>query len=240
MKLSKFKKEYYEHKERYDNQAFIEHIFQIMPKEVQEEAEYLHYIKNSNLVTKSDPVNYAFITITGEITVVNEFESGKIFEPVVISPSDFTCVVEIILDMDEIIATNMTRTDCTLIRIPRNTFKKWLDTNHEVTKMVLEGVCINFMKSMIVSGENILLDTMYLLLRHLLNSAIYEPLSKQYTLHETREKTSSRTGINLRTLYRHIKHLKNESYIGVYGRNITYSEKQREAIIKYVHYLRNK
>lgn len=221
-----------------DNDPFIDRIIGIMPKEVKDVAEFVRYPKNSVLVAKSEPVEYAFITITGEITVVNEFESGKIFEPVVIYESDFTCVVEIILGMDEIIATNMTKTDCEVIRIPRHAFHKWMKKNHEITSLVLYSVSDNFMKNMMVSGENILLDTMYLFLRHILNYAVHE--NGNYTLMETREKTSLRTGINLRTLYRHIKTLKEKELITIEHRNITYNDSQRDALEDYVYYLRNK
>lgn len=221
--------EYIDSNQLEDN-SFFNDIISLMPKFVRDQAEYKHVSPKQIILQKGDPLTHAVIVISGDVTVLNEFESGKVFEPVIIHHSDFTGVVEIILNMEDTIATNVAVNDVRYIKIPRKTFLKWLDVSHIITKYILKSVCSNFQKNMMESGEAILLDSMYLFVSHTLKNASYSPATKLYILKETREKTSTRTGINLRTLYRHIKRLRDGDYISNTGRNIVYNETQKEAL----------
>lgn len=223
-----------------DSDTFINEIIALMPQYVKDESTFVRKRKGSILVHKSDPAIYAYITISGDISVVNEFESGKIFEPVVIPHSNFLGVVEIILDMKEIISTNLAKTDIEYIQIPKKVFLKWLDESHEATRYVLKCISSNFRNNMKESGENIILDSMYLVVSHLLKFAKYSESKKLYVLAETRENTSVRTGVNLRTLYRHIKKLKLEGYCSSQYRSIIYDENQKIRLNDYYLLLRNK
>ncbi len=219
---------------------FISNVISLMPLYIKQHGEFLTLEKNSILLGKSEEVSYAIIIVYGELTVVNEFESGKIYEPVIMNHSEFTGVVEIISNQKEIISTNLTVNEVGYIRIPKKYFLKWLDENHEITKLVLDSVCANFSKDMHKSGENILLDSMYLLVNHLLKKAALNTRMDMYILNETRERTSNRTGINLRTLYRHIKKLKQAGFVTVYKRKIVFSEEQKIILYDYYLELRNK
>lgn len=223
-----------------ENDSFINALISYMPHSIKEVAQVVQVKKNTEIVKKDDPVDFVYITLQGEIAVVNEFESGKVFEPVVIYPNDFMVVVEAILGMDEIITTNTAKTDVEIIKIPKKLFLYWLDKSPEITRMVLDSVCLNFKHNMKVSGEGVLLDSMYLFISHMLNNAVHDKDNQCYTLAETREKTAIRTGINLRTLYRHIKRLKEDHYISNKHQKICFDEKQKARLFKYNQELRNK
>ena len=221
-----------------ENDPFINEIISLMPKYVKEASTLERKKKYENILVKSDPVDFAIITVKGEISVVNEFESGKIYEPVVIYPNDFTAVVEIICGIKEIITLNIAKTDVEFIKIPKKVFLKWLDDSHLITRYVLNSVSNNFQQNMFVSGEGVLLDSMYLLVSHLLQNALL--VNDLFILTETREKTSRRTGINLRTLYRHINKLKSSGYILKNTRKLSFSKEMQVLLYDYHKQLRNK
>jgi CRP-like cAMP-binding protein len=220
--------------------AYIDKVLSNMPDSIKKQARFIKMKKDEIIIHQSDQVKYAYITVNGEISVINEFESGKLFEPVIIPHSDFIGVVEIILGHSEFISSNVAKTDVELIRIPTKVFQEWISMSHETTTLVLESVCRNFVKNMSESGETMILDSMYLLVRHLLMTSSYDREKKQYTLQETREKTSIRTGVNLRTLYRHIKKLKEDGYCSSLYRGIVFNEGQKAALYDYYLLLRNK
>jgi len=229
-----------EHMNVKKSDSFITEIISLMPQFVKEASEFVSLPKNTIILGKSEPVSFAIITVSGEISVVNEFESGKIFEPVILYPNDFTGVVEILLGMKEIISTNIAKTDIEFIKVPSKIFLKWLDESHKLTRYVLNSVSYNFKKNMDESGEGVLLDSMFHFINHLLKNAVYDSSKSLYYIDETRERTSVRTGINLRTLYRHIKKMKDEGMILTHHRQIVFSESQKNSLYDYYLQLRHK
>ena len=222
------------------NIEFVKNIINLMPKFVKESSEVVHKQKGSSIYKKDLPLDFIVITVEGEISIVNEFESGKIFEPVVIYPSDFIGIVEVVLNMATVISTNIAQTDVTFIKVPRNTFLKWVDVSHEITKLTLHSVCFNFKKNMAESGESVLLDSKTMFVSYLLKNSAYDNDLKMYIIKETREKTSIKTGINLRTLYRHVNSLKESGYITTHHRNIVFTDKMRKSLDSYYLQLRTK
>ena len=216
--------------------SFISEIINLMPAYVKKESSFINLNKGETLLYKGQKPTSVFIIVSGEMSVVNEFESGKVYEPVIVKHSNFSAVVEAILDYEEIIVTNIANTNVELIKIPIKCFRQWLKDSHEITTIVLKNVSKNFIKNMTLSGENVLLNSKYLFTAHLLNNALQD--GKLYVMNETREKTAKRTGINLRTLYRYIKEFKNNGYIDVKGRKIFFTEQQRNRLHNYYMKLR--
>jgi CRP-like cAMP-binding protein len=221
-----------------ESTPFLKRIIALMPDYVFRNSYLATYKKGEIVVHKGDPLRFVFITVSGDITVVNEFESGKVYEPVVLPHSDFVVVVEALLNYEEIISTNIATSDSEIIKIPIQLFKRWINESHDLTKEVLLNVSKNFVKNMRESGEGVLLNSKYLFIMHLLNQ------SKQkhgyHILDETREKTAKRTGINIRTLYRYIKEFKEKDLIDINGRSIIFSDAMREQLHQCALELRNR
>ena len=219
---------------------FLDTIRTNMPDYVKNNSEYLKLPKNKIFINKSDPVKYAYIVIYGDLVVVNEFESGKTFEPVKLYQSDFIGVVEVLLDYEEFISTVQCSTAVEFIRIPKKQFIRWLKDSNTISNLVLRSVCMNFSQSMTESGKHILLDSMYLFINHILKNASLTSNKTLYILNETRQKSAIRTGINLRTLYRYVNKLKDMNYISIYNQHIGFSESQKTKLIDFSLSLRDK
>ena len=221
-----------------DKNPFLNDIFTQMSVDVKNNSRVLNLEVNDSICRKGDETNYVFIVLKGELVVINEFESGKIFEPVTIQHSDFIGVVEAMLQYDDYISTVSATEDVEYIRIPKDIFLTWIQNNTRISNLVLESVCKNFSQNMQESGEQVLLDSMYLFIGRILKHAKKE--GNLFVLSETREKTAIRTGINLRTLYRYIKKLKQMNYIVTHQRKIAFTNDQKEKLFIYNQALRNK
>lgn len=217
---------------------FLKDIFKQMSSDVKNNSRVLNLNVNDSICRKGDEAKYVFIVLKGELVVINEFESGKVFEPVTIQHSDFIGVVEAMLYYDDYISSVSATEDVEYIQIPKDIFLSWVRNNTRISNLVLESVCKNFSQNMQESGEQVLLDSMYLFIGRILKYAKKE--GTLYILHETREKTAIRTGINLRTLYRYIKKLKQMNYIETHQRRIAFNDQQKEKLSIYNQELRNK
>lgn len=222
------------------NNHFFKTILENMPDYVKRDASLEHANIDEPIVRTSYPVRDAFIILYGELVVVNEFESGKVYEPVAIYNNDFVGVVEIVLDSEEFISTVSATTKVEYLKIPKETFKRWIKENSTMGYMVLESVCSNFSKNMTDAGEQIVLDSMYLLVSHIIKNSKHSVKDSIYFLDETRDKTAKRTGINIRTLYRYIKKLKQLNFISLSKKKIAFNEDMKEKLIDYSITLRNK
>jgi CRP/FNR family cyclic AMP-dependent transcriptional regulator len=222
------------------NNTFLNTILENMPDYVQDLASFEEISEDTPIVRTSYPVTDAFVILEGELVVVNEFESGKVYEPVTISYDDFVGVVEVVLNREEFISTVVATSKVKYIKIPKDIFKKWLKDNALISYLVLESVAKNFSMNMTFAGEQILLDSMYLLVNHIVNFSKYDEQKKMFYLQETREKTAKRTGINIRTLYRYLKKLKRLNYIFMDKKRISFDKSMKEKLIDYSILLRNK
>jgi CRP/FNR family cyclic AMP-dependent transcriptional regulator len=222
------------------NNDFVNTLFANMPDYVKMDASIESIGKEQAIVRTSYPVNDAFVILKGELIVINEFESGKIYEPVSIFENDFVGVVEVVLEQEEFISTVSAVEKVTYIRIPKKTFIRWIQENGIVSYMVLKSVSNNFSINMTNAGEQIVLDSMYLLVNHIIKNATYKSDNNLYVLIESRDKSAKRTGINIRTLYRYIKQLKSLNYISLHNKRIAFNEAQKNQLINYSVYLRNK
>jgi CRP-like cAMP-binding protein len=238
VKITKYIQALSSNEQNIKTNPFVKDLIKLMPDYVKASSSYLVFHKNEFIFRKGELPRYVYYIIDGSFIVVNEFESGKVYEPVVLHSNDFTGTVEAILHKSEIISANIANEDLYVFQFPIDVFLRWINDSHPLTKVVLEKLSMNFEKNMMESGEGILLHSMYFLISHLLNQS-YEKDGLS-VLDEAREKTAIRTGINIRTLYRHIKELKNENYIKTNGRKILFTEDQRQKLYDYQLELRNK
>lgn len=222
------------------NTTFLDNLFANMPDYVKKYASVESIGKNERIVRNSYPVNDAFAILKGELVVVNEFESGKIYEPVAIYENDFVGVVEVVLEQKEFISSVSATTDVTFLRIPKEIFKRWIKENGTISYMVLQSVSKNFSINMTDAGDQIVLDSMYLLVNHILKNSVFNKVDNIFILNESREKSATRTGINIRTLYRYIKKLKKMDYIFLENKRIAFNKKQKQILMDYTVSLRNK
>lgn len=215
-----------------------EHMISIMPNYIRQSSKYLKIRKNDFLYHKSEEFKYVYYVVVGSFSVVNEFESGKLYEPVILPNEDFIGVVEVIHGMKEIISTIIANEDAEVFQFDREKFSQWMRESHELTNWVLYAVSRNFIQNMKMSGENVILDSRYILIKHIVGYAKHN--DGIFTLDESREKTSVRTGVNIRTLYRHLNELKDQGLITTQGRKIIFQKEQHNQLIDYVNQLRNK
>lgn len=216
----------------------VKELIDAMPQYIKQNSYVKSFKRNEFLYHKEEETNHVYYVIEGSYVVVNEFESGKIYEPIILHNNDFIGVVEVIMNFENIITTIVANEDMTVFQFSSRDFNKWLNESHELNKIVLKAVSTNFIKNMKMSGEGIILDTKYLLISHLLQNST--PTKDGYELDESREKTSKRTGINLRTLYRHIKELKNQDLVISSGRKLRFDEVMKENLYTLYIDLRNK
>ncbi len=209
-----------------------------MPNYIRQNSVYKKFKAKEVLFEKSEEYKYVYYIISGSFVVVNEFESGRIYEPVILYSDDFIGVVEAIVKKQEIISTIIANEQSEVLGFRKDDFIKWIGENHNITKIVLNSISISFTKNMVESGEQIILNTRYLLLSHLIQQSVMK--DDIFLLDESREKTSIRTGINIRTLYRHIKELKQKGLVDTRGRKVFFNDSQRQNIFDLMTELRNK
>jgi CRP-like cAMP-binding protein len=221
--------------ENYD--TFTNKILSLIPHNLKERCKIVTYKKGDRLVEMQTTVQFIDIIVEGSFHVINEFESGRSYEPLGTYESDFIGVVEAITNTNEYFANVRAKQDSKVIRMERPDFMNWINSSHAAMSLVLESVCKNFKLTMQHSGEEMVLNSMYIFVRHLLRTSI--KLRGVFLLDEGREITSQRTGINIRTMYRHINKLKELGYVSIEKRRISYTESQKELLLTYYEELRS-
>ena len=71
----------------------LQSLLDIMPNYILQHSIYKKLDANEVLFEKGDLFNYVYYISSGSFVVVNEFESGRIYEPVILYSKDYIGVV---------------------------------------------------------------------------------------------------------------------------------------------------
>ncbi|AIO19170.1 DNA-binding transcriptional activator YeiL [Candidatus Izimaplasma bacterium HR1] len=196
--------------------------------------------KNHTLLKMGDNIEYMYIIVHGQTRVVNVFENGKLYEPVLINDNEIIGTMEILQNYPTYISSIYTTYDTKLIRITKQDTLKLLNENLLFTKLILKCISKDFFNQSFHQGEKLIQNSMFLLVDYLLRQVETSRDKKITTITNTREVISNRTGINLRTLYRNIKRLRELELLDVIDRKIVIKENQSKQLYKYYDRLRGK
>ena len=203
------------------------HIIDDMDPVIKRHTDIIKVRRNNPLLKMDDPLDYMYIIIDGEFKVVNEFENGKLYEPNLIPKGESVGIMEIMVNHQSYISSVIATKDSTVIRIAIAQAKELINKSHFFTKRALYETSKYFFLQSFRRGEDLLQDTLFLLVDYLIRYAESNETDDVLVIPLTREEIANRTGINIRTLYRNISKLKNDNVISIKNKKININQKQK-------------
>lgn len=207
-------------------QKEMEEYFGDAPKWVIDSFQIVKMEKNFTFIRENEPVNAIYIVIKGIIRAADYRIYGIVYDFMRVDNLEAMGGMEIVLDLPTYRATIETVTPCTAIRIPREIYEKWLNTDIKALKREARTVGRYLLETDRKSRSYLFLQGADRLALYLID--LYQKYAKEgvYLVPASRTELSEKTGLCVRTVNRAIKKFYENGWITKQGNKFSIDKKQ--------------
>lgn len=196
------------------------------PKWVIDSFQIIKMEKNFTFIRENDPVNAIYVTIKGTVRAADFRIYGIVYDFMRVDNLEAMGGMEIVLDLPTYRATIQTVTPCTVIKIPKDIYEKWLNTDIKALKREARIVGRYLLETDRKSRSYLFLQGADRLALYLLD--LYRKYGKdeEFLVPETRTELSEMTGLCVRTVNRSIKKFYENGWITKQGNKFSINKEQ--------------
>lgn len=179
---------------------------------------------------KNYELNYFAFVCCGDHRAINEFENGNVYMIEKNEAIDFVGEVTILAGQPRTSVTLETITECVLLQMPRKDFERWISEDIHLLMLVAKKVAFKLYRSSFKNGATLFYPPNFLLLEYMVQYADKHMVGNKSTVTVpfTRNQLEEELGINIKTLNRTIKKLKDTGLIGIAKGKLTLDREQYE------------
>lgn len=182
---------------------------------------------------KNYELDYFAFVCCGDHRAINEFENGNVYMIEKNEAIDFVGEVTILAGQPRTSVTLETITECVLLQMPRKDFERWITEDINILLLIARKVAFKLYRSSSKNGATLFYPPNFLLLEYMVQYA-----DKHMTGHKTtvtipftRNQLEEELGINIKTLNRTIKKLKDTDMIGIVKGKLIFTKAQYDKAI---------
>lgn len=172
------------------------------------------------------------IVAQGEHRVINELDNGNVYMIESNKAIDFIGEVTILANMPNTSVTIEAVTENIVVYMSRKDAEQWFSRDINILRLAARHTAYKLYRSSYHNGTNLFYPPNYLLLDYLSKYSSQRAFSSDgsITVQKTRPLLQEELGINVKTLNRTIKQLKDEGFFSLCKGKITFTRNQLEAI----------
>lgn len=211
-----------------------------IPPEVKEHCVIRTLPPGSIIHQKNSELDYFAFVCCGDHRVINEFENGNVYMIEKNEAVNFVGEVTILAGQEKTSVTLETITECTLLVMPRKDFEQWISQDIDLLLLIARKVAYKLYRSSSRNGATLFYPPNFLLLEYLVQYADKNMGSgkQSVVIPFTRNQLEEELGINIKTLNRTVKKLKDNGFIGITKGKLTFNKKQYDMAQAELHILR--
>lgn len=176
---------------------------------------YVRQFKTGDIVhNKDEYIDYFGILCTGAIKIVNAFENGNIYLIQKNIPIDFIGEVVLISGYQKSSVRIVAVEDSYAVFMSANDCKRLFEENFEFYKLVTKKIAQKLYMHSYKHGVTLSYPPKFILAEYLITK-FEKQKNPELRILETRETIAEETGVNLRTLNRAIKNLREEDFLTI-------------------------
>lgn len=216
-----------------------------MPDDIRRRCTVRTHAAGSIIHQKNMELDYFGIMATGETRVINEFENGNVYMIERNRPIDFIGEVTILAHMPRTSVTIEATTQVIAVYMSRRDAERWLSQDMNILSLLSRHVAYKLYRSSYVNGAKLFYPPAYLLLDYIVKHGYAGDMDSDcppslLTIDRTRQLLQEEIGINVKTLNRTIRQLKEEGFITLYKGKIAYNRKQWLTAIQWLEAAKDK
>lgn len=216
-----------------------------MPKDIRSRCTVRTHAAGSIIHQKNMELGYFGIVARGENRVINEFENGNVYMIESNKAIDFIGEVTILACMSHTSVTIEAVTDTLVAYISRKDAERWLAEDMNILRLAARHTAFKLYRSSYNNGAKLFYPPSYLLLDYLVKYGRVNGMEsprppRTVTIMRTRQMLQEEIGVNVKTLNRTIRQLKEEGYFTICKGKISFDRTQYEAAIKWLEAAKDK
>ena len=210
-----------------------------MPEDIRSRCTVRTHAAGSIIHQKNMELGYFGIVAKGENRVINEFENGNVYMIESNKAIDFIGEVTILAGMSHTSVTIEAVTDNVVAYISRRDAERWLASDINILNLAARHTAFKLYRSSYNNGAKLFYPPSYLLLDYMVkygrqNGMESSRAPASVTVLRTRQMLQEEIGVNVKTLNRTIRQLKEEGFFSICKGKITFTREQYEAAIEWL------
>lgn len=195
-----------------------------MPEILRSQTFITRYAPGEIIHHKDTELPYFGIVAEGENRAINQLKNGKVFMIEINKPIDFIGEVTILAHRETTSVTIQAVTASTVVYLPRRKAEEWLDSDPVILRKVASHVAFKLYRSSYNNGLNMFYPPTYILADYLVRTyeqmmpdvIVFNPEKKNsIVIPRTHEWLEEELGMNIKTLERAIRALRDQGYFDV-------------------------
>ena len=220
-----------------------------MPEDIRSRCTVRTHAAGSIIHQKNMELGYFGIVAKGENRVINEFENGNVYMIESNKAIDFIGEVTILAGMSHTSVTIEAVTDNVVAYISRRDAERWLASDINILNLAARHTAFKLYRSSYNNGAKLFYPPSYLLLDYMVKYGRQNGMESSRGIGSSRGMGTSRTpvsvtvlrtrqmlqeeiGVNVKTLNRTIRQLKEEGFFSICKGKITFTREQYEKAIE--------
>ena len=202
-----------------------------MPEDIRSRCTVRTHAAGSIIHQKNMELEYFGIVAKGENRVINEFENGNVYMIESNKAIDFIGEVTILAGMSRTSVTIEAVTDNVVAYISRKDAERWLASDMNILHLTARHTAFKLYRSSYNNGAKLFYPPSYLLLDYMVKYGRQSGMEssrppKTITVLRTRQMLQEEIGVNVKTLNRTIRQLKEEGFFSLCKGKITFTREQ--------------
>lgn len=209
-----------------ERQLEIDEYFASAPKWLIDSMKVVKIEKNTTIIRENEPVSDIYLIIKGTARAVDYRIYGIVYDFMKVNVLEAMGGMEIVLDLQKYRATIRTVTSCVAIKIPKDTFERWLNTDIKALKREARTVGRYLLETDRKSRAYLFLQGADRLALYLLD--LYKKYAQDdlFMVSSTRQELSEMTGLCVRTVNRSVKKFYECGWITKQGNKFSINKEQ--------------
>ena len=210
-----------------------------MPEDIRSRCTVRTHAAGSIIHQKNMELGYFGIVAKGENRVINEFENGNVYMIESNKAIDFIGEVTILAGMSHTSVTIEAVTDNVVAYISRRDAERWLASDINILNLAARHTAFKLYRSSYNNGAKLFYPPSYLLLDYMVKYGRQSGMESSrppaaITVLRTRQMLQEEIGVNVKTLNRTIRQLKEEGFFSICKGKITFTREQYEKAIEWL------
>ena len=216
-----------------------------MPEDIRSRCTVRTHAAGSIIHQKNMELGYFGIVAQGENRVINEFENGNVYMIESNKAIDFIGEVTILAGMPRTSVTIEAVTKNVVAYISRKDAERWLSEDINILRLTSRHTAFKLYRSSYNNGAKLFYPPSYLLLDYMVRYGRQNGMDsahppKAITVGRTRQMLQEEIGVNVKTLNRTIRQLKEEGFFDLCKGKLTFSKEQYRAAMDWLEAAKDK
>lgn len=207
----------------------LEQVIEFMPESIRAQISRRTFRPGEFVVRKGERADHVYILTKGTTRVSNEFASGQRYTFAHQTVPDFIGDLEVLAGQEYFSATNEAVTECEVIAMTADTFKKWMRRDNHFACAIAQLLASKMYPTSNENGQIKFQPSIQRLQEYLVKRLDLAP-SDQFVLHTSRQQIADNIGTSVKTVNRGVSKLRDAGLITLLHGKIAISVEQQEKL----------